>query len=85
MTQIHDLAIDLQTSAIICKDSRRNLAQTKEYLIIKVVQILVKYRKRQRYKVKLLFPYSYFSKEIIEHLMAVKRVKVNFPTSKIIL
>eukprot|EP01114_Cavostelium_apophysatum_P008475 TRINITY_DN2099_c0_g1_i1.p1 TRINITY_DN2099_c0_g1~~TRINITY_DN2099_c0_g1_i1.p1 ORF type:complete len:934 (-),score=252.92 TRINITY_DN2099_c0_g1_i1:24-2825(-) len=64
MSHINDLATDLQISASVCKSGRHNLNTTKEHLILRVLTILVKYRKRQRYK------------EIIESLVNIKRIKL---------
>ena len=51
MTHIHDLGLDLQTSAVVCKNGRRNLRNAKEQLTDRVAVIVSKYRKRQMYKV----------------------------------
>eukprot|EP01119_Soliformovum_irregulare_P017840 TRINITY_DN5361_c0_g1_i1.p1 TRINITY_DN5361_c0_g1~~TRINITY_DN5361_c0_g1_i1.p1 ORF type:complete len:938 (+),score=326.83 TRINITY_DN5361_c0_g1_i1:314-2815(+) len=50
MTEIHQLGVDLQTSAMVCKDGRANLQQAKQELIQRVIVILAEHRRRQMYK-----------------------------------
>eukprot|EP01117_Protostelium_nocturnum_P007743 TRINITY_DN2771_c1_g3_i1.p1 TRINITY_DN2771_c1_g3~~TRINITY_DN2771_c1_g3_i1.p1 ORF type:complete len:978 (+),score=333.39 TRINITY_DN2771_c1_g3_i1:163-3096(+) len=62
MTQIHELGVDLQTSADVCKEGRKSLLNAKEELIQRVLVILAKNKKKQRYV------------QIMKQLMEVKRV-----------
>lgn len=60
MAQIHDLGIDLQSSAIVCSNGRRNLKNAKETLIQRVIEILAKSQRREIYKVYNLLMIIFF-------------------------
>jgi len=50
MTQIHDLGIELENAAFICRDSRKKLSNAREELVQRVFKILAKSRKLSIYR-----------------------------------
>jgi hypothetical protein len=50
MAKIHEIGLDLQQSAVMCKNGRRLLAQTKTALTTHGLVIRAKHRKRQLYR-----------------------------------
>jgi queuine/archaeosine tRNA-ribosyltransferase len=49
MTKIHELGLDLHQSAVICKNGRRLVQQTKGALTTHGIIVTAKHRKRQLY------------------------------------
>jgi hypothetical protein len=50
MAKIHEIGLDLQQSAVMCKNGRRLLAQTKQALTTHGLVIRAKHRKRELYR-----------------------------------
>ncbi|PRP80852.1 coiled-coil domain-containing protein [Planoprotostelium fungivorum] len=64
MTQIHELGMDLEQSAAVCKDGRQSLARAKGELIQRVLVILAKNKKKQTFT------------KILNQLLEIKRILV---------
>eukprot|EP01116_Phalansterium_solitarium_P025632 TRINITY_DN9902_c0_g2_i1.p1 TRINITY_DN9902_c0_g2~~TRINITY_DN9902_c0_g2_i1.p1 ORF type:complete len:1117 (+),score=551.47 TRINITY_DN9902_c0_g2_i1:130-3480(+) len=50
MTQIHELSVDLQTSANVCKTGRRGLQAAKTELVERVVHIVARHRRLRMFR-----------------------------------
>lgn len=51
MTQIHDLGVNLENSAFVCRNGRNNLQSAKEEIAKRILIILAKYRRKKIYTV----------------------------------